>query len=49
MDGGVKLGGAVALQQPQQGGGDGSEIVTALGGVQECAFQAIVITDSRRS
>ena len=34
-DGGVKLGGAVALQQPQQGGGDGSQIGTALGGTQE--------------
>src|SRR5438132_10641411 len=34
-DGGVKLGGAVALQQPQQGGGDGSEIGTTLGGTQE--------------
>jgi hypothetical protein len=34
-NGGVKLGGAVTLQQPQEGGGDGSEIVAALGGVQE--------------
>ena len=34
-DCGVKFGGAVALQQPQQGGGDGSEIVAALCGAQE--------------
>ena len=34
-DGGVKLGGAVTLQQPQQGGRDGAEIVAALGGAQE--------------
>jgi hypothetical protein len=32
---GVKFGGAIAVEQPQQGAGDGSEIVAALGGAQQ--------------
>ena len=34
-DGGLQLGGAVALEQPQQGGGDGAEIGAAFGGADE--------------
>ena len=34
-DGGLELAGAVALEQPQQGGGDGAEIVAARGGAAE--------------
>ena len=34
-DGGLQLGGAIARQQPHQGGGDGSQIVAALAGTRE--------------
>ena len=34
-DGGLQLGGAIARQQPHQGGGDGSQIVAALAGTGE--------------
>ena|SRR6516164_10448202 len=34
-DGGLELGGPIAVQQPQQRGGDGAEIVAALAGALE--------------
>src|SRR5215472_12904586 len=34
-DGGFEFGGTVALQEAHQGGGDGAEIVAALGGAHE--------------
>ena len=49
-DGGLELGGAVSVEETDQGGRDGAEVVAAIPGCDEevagCVFRAKPITDS---